>query len=92
MTTTPTDAEAAHLAMFESTWFGQGSAFWRWVQTPEAAPYVAAFVERLRALPPVQQFNLVSEVEEPHSILNSTDFDQLADDIEARYGEPDLAG
>ena len=35
--------DAAVIAMFESSWFGQGPAFWRWIETPEAAPYIEAF-------------------------------------------------
>ena len=31
--------------MFESGWFGQGDAFWRWVETAEAKPYVEAFAQ-----------------------------------------------
>src|SRR3546814_14278712 len=33
----------ARLDMFESGLFGQGNAFWRWIATDEARPYLTAF-------------------------------------------------
>src|SRR3546814_2031151 len=38
-----TDFAQARLDMFESGLFGQGNAFWRWIATDEARPYLAAF-------------------------------------------------
>lgn len=38
-----TDAYAqTRVDMFELGWFGQGPAFWRWVRSDEALPYVRA--------------------------------------------------
>lgn len=31
-----------HLDMLESGWFGDGEAFWRWVRSEAAQPYVQA--------------------------------------------------
>src|SRR3546814_15095293 len=38
-----TDFAQARLDMFESGLFGQGNAFWRWIATAEARPYLTAF-------------------------------------------------
>jgi len=38
-----TDFAQARLDMFESGLFGQGNAFWRWIATDEARPYLTAF-------------------------------------------------
>src|SRR3546814_4459179 len=38
-----TDFAQARLDMFESGLFGQGNAFWRWIATDEARPYLIAF-------------------------------------------------
>lgn len=34
--------DQTHIDMFESGWFGRGAAFWRWVVTEQAQPYVEA--------------------------------------------------
>ena len=37
------DVGATRARMHESGWFGSGPAFWRWVCTHEATPYLVAF-------------------------------------------------
>lgn len=34
--------DQTHIDMFESGWFGRGTAFWRWVVTDDAKPYAEA--------------------------------------------------
>jgi hypothetical protein len=51
-----TDFAQARLDMFESGLFGQGNAFWRWIATDEARPYLATFAAD-RALPVTANFS-----------------------------------
>ena len=82
--------EIAQLAMLASSWFGQGRAFWRWIVTAEAEPYVAAFIERQRSSDTDQPFAPIGGFgDKPDSILATTNFARLAADIEARYGTRD---
>lgn len=67
------DDDAAVL-MFESGWFGQGDAFWRWVETAEARPYVEAF-------------DLLGDDEAGPDLLDPDHLDRLAEDIEAQFGK-----
>ena len=85
----PTAADVAKLAMFESAWFGQGPAFWRWVDTPEAEPYVAAFIEQQTPPKPGEYFGVIGgfDDDEGLSILDTTDFARLTAEIEAKYGD-----
>lgn len=59
---------AAEIATFESGWFGRSEAFWRWVKTPEATPYIEAFTARQWPLQRGEPLNLIGgfdEEEEP---------------------------
>jgi len=40
--------DAAAISMFESGWFGRTEAFWKWIKTPEAKPYIEAFIAERR--------------------------------------------
>ena len=79
--------ESAQLAILRSDRFGHGRAFWRWVVTAEAEPYVAAFIERQRSSETDQSFAPSGGfADQPDGILATTDFAWLAADIQARYG------
>lgn len=82
-------ADAARITMFESGWFGQGESFWLWIKTPEAEPYIAAFVAQRTRPGPEHSFDLLGDDDTPQGILDITDFDQLTADIRARYGNGD---
>jgi hypothetical protein len=86
MATKPAANDAAKIRMFESAWFGQGDAFWRWVDTAEAEPYVAAFNDMMRPLPPGEPLDLLGPDDDTGDILDTTDFARLATEIEAKYG------
>lgn len=80
---------AAQIAMFESGWFGRGQAFWCWVKTSEAKPYVEAFIAQRRPLKRGEPLNLIGgfdEEEEP-DLLNPDHLRELARNIEARFGK-----
>lgn len=78
----------AALDMFELGWLGQGTAFWRWVETPEAEPYGRA-VAAMRA-PPVAG-ELVGEPLAGEDLLDPDALDELAERIEREFGGPDPA-
>lgn len=82
-------SDAAEVAMFESGWFGQGSAFWRWVQTPEAKPYVEAFTRMHQRPEADEPLDLLGDEDTP-DILDPDHLEKLARDIETRFsGEGD---
>lgn len=75
--------------MFESGWFGRGEAFWRWVKTPEAKPYIEAFTAQQRPLQRGEPLNLIGgfdEEEEP-DLLDPSHLHDLALSIEERFGQ-----
>jgi len=78
-----TDFAQARLDMFESGLFGQGNAFWRWIATDEARPYLAAFAAD-RAPPREGEFFAVDlAAEDP---LDPDHLAELAQHIEAAHG------
>jgi hypothetical protein len=77
-------SDAAEIAMFESGWFGQSSAFWRWVKTPEAKPYVDAFTDMHRRPAAAEPYDLLGEEDTP-DILDPDHLKKLARDIEIRF-------
>lgn len=80
---------AAGVAMFEAGWFGRGEAFWRWVRTPEATPYIEAFTAQLQPLKRGEPLNLVGgfdEEEEP-DLLEPDHLRELAASIQERFGK-----
>ena len=50
------DFAQARLDMFEAGLFGQGPAFWRWIETDAAQPYLAAFAADRRPPEPGEPF------------------------------------
>lgn len=77
------DFAQARLDMFESGLFGQGDAFWRWIATDEARPYLAAFSAD-RAPPGQDGFFAVNLAAE--DLLDSDHLAELAQHIEAAHG------
>ena len=77
------DFAQARLDMFESGVFGQGNAFWRWIATVEARPYLAAFAAD-RAPPSEREFFAVDLAAE--DLLESDHLAELAQQIEATHG------
>jgi hypothetical protein len=78
-----TDFAQARLDMFESGLFGQGNAFWRWIATDEARPYLAAFAAD-RAPPSGSEFFAADLTAE--DLLDSDHLAELAQKIEAAHG------
>ena len=76
-------SDAAEISMFESGWFGQRSAFWSWVKTPEAKPYVAAFTDMRQRSQNDEAFDLLGDDDTP----GLDHLAGLARDIEARFTE-----
>src|SRR3546814_13247235 len=66
--------------MFESGLFGQGNAFWRWIATDEARPYLTAFAVD-RAPPSGSEFFAADLSAE--DLLDSEHLAELAQKIEA---------
>ena len=69
----------------ESPWFGQESAFWRWVKMPEAKPYVEAFIAQQTPLKSDEPLHLMGECDDA-GLLNADHLRELAHDIETRFG------
>ncbi len=78
--------EAAEIAMFESSWFGQGAAFWRWVKTQEAKPYVEAFMDMHRRPNADEPLDLLGE-DDTADLLDPVHLEKLAREIETRFAE-----
>lgn len=78
-----TDFAQARLDMFESGLFSQGDAFWRWIATDEARPYLAAFAAD-RAPPRDSEFFALDFTGE--DLLDSDHLADLAQQIEATHG------
>ena len=79
--------DGAAILMFESGWFGQGNAFWRWVETDEAKPYVEAFARSYAPPEDGEVFDLLGDDEAGPNVLDPDHLDRLAEDIEARFGK-----
>jgi hypothetical protein len=75
-----TDFAQPWLDMFESGFFGQGDAFWRWIATDEARPYLAAFAAD-RAPPRDGEFFALDFAAE--DLLDPDHLAELAQQIEA---------
>src|SRR3546814_15651470 len=78
------DFAQARLDMFESGLFGQGNAFWRWIATDEARPYLAAFAAD-RAPPSGSEVFAADLTAE--DLLDSDQLAELAQKNEARSEE-----
>lgn len=79
-------SEAAEISMFESGWFGQGPAFWRWVKTSEAKPYIEAFMQMHRRPKADEPLDLLGE-DDAADLLNPVHLEKLARGIEVRFAE-----
>jgi hypothetical protein len=47
--------------MFDLGWFGQGPAFWRWIETEAAQPYIRACAGMRRAPQPSEFFDAFAD-------------------------------
>ena len=77
------DFAQARLDMFASGLFGQGNAFWRWIATDEARPYLAAFAADRAPPREGEVFALDFTAED---LLDSDHLAELAQQIEATHG------
>lgn len=73
--------------MFELGWFGQGPAFWRWIETDAARPYIAACAALRRAPQPGELVDAFSESAATKAIDDPANLTALAAAIEAEYGD-----
>ncbi|WP_254602527.1 hypothetical protein [Sphingomonas bacterium] len=74
--------------MFAVGWFDQGAAFWRWVETPAAKPYIAACAAMRRAPEPGELFDAYGRDDDAMSVIDDVDaLAQLAARIEAEHGD-----
>lgn len=80
-----TDYAQARLDMFKSGQFGQGDAFWRWIESAEARPYLAAFAAD-RAPPRPDELFAVDLASS--DLLDPDHLAGLAQQIEAAHGGP----
>lgn len=80
-------SNGADIRMFESGWFGQGDAFWQWVKTPDAAPYVEAFTRMYQPPRDDEPFDLLGDDADGVDLLDPAHLERLAADIEARFGK-----
>lgn len=78
--------DAAAISMFESGWFGRGDAFWRWVEMPEAKPYIKAYIAQCQPLKRGEPLDLMAEDDEP-DLLDPDHLRDLAKDIDSRFSE-----
>lgn len=81
-------SDAAEIAMFESGWFDRSAAFWRWVKTPEAKPYIDAFTDMHRHPAADEPYDLLGDEDAP-DILDPDHLKKLARDIETRFARDD---
>lgn len=88
MTASVADDGRTRLDMFELGWFGQGAAFWRWIETPEAVPYIRACAA-MRAPPSAGELALAPF--DGDELLDPDALDELAARIEREHGGADLA-
>jgi hypothetical protein len=79
--------DAAAISMFESGWFGRTEAFWKWIKTPEAKPYIEAFIADRRRPEQNQPFNLLSADDDEPDLLDSDHLREVAARIERDYGD-----
>jgi len=74
--------------MFDLGWFGQGPAFWRWVETEAAQPYIAACAAMRRAPQPGELFDAFLDDPDMSAIEDPDFLAALAASIEATFGRP----
>lgn len=83
----PQHCDQTHVDMFESGWFGRGAAFWRWIVTDDAKPYIEAMAT-MRA--PVDEHQETAgwaiDVDEHEDLLDPTHLAELRTRIETEHG------
>jgi hypothetical protein len=80
----PLPANAQTIAdMLDMGCFGHGPAFWRWIETQAAQPYIAACAAQ--RTPPVAGEFFAIDFNAP-DILEATALEQLRQQIEAEHG------
>jgi hypothetical protein len=72
--------------MFELGWFGQGPAFWRWIETDAAHPYIKACAAMRRAPQPDEPFDVFADDPDMRAIEDPDHLAALAVSIEDEYG------
>lgn len=72
--------------MYESAWFGQGDAFWRWIETQAALPYIEEFAAAMTPPSPSDTFDLLAD-DDP-DLLDPDHLDMLRQEIEQAYAHP----
>lgn len=78
--------DQTHIDMFESGWFGRGAAFWRWVATEEAKPYVEAMAAQRQPIDAGEFAGWAIDVDEHDDLLDPAHLAELARRIETEYG------
>lgn len=73
--------------MFELGWFGQGPAFWRWIETEAAHPYIKACAAMRRAPQPNELFDVFANDPEMSAVEDPEHLAALAAMIEAEHGD-----
>ena len=73
--------------MFELGWFGHGPAFWRWIETDAARPYITACAALRRAPQPGELVDGFAESAATKAIDDPAHLTALAAAIEAEYGD-----
>ena len=71
--------------MFQLGWFGQGSAFWRWVKSDEALPYIEV-IAAMRA--PIGAEKPATDPAAEAVLSDPAKMDELAAWIEETYRDP----
>lgn len=77
--------QAAIIRMFESAWFGQGEAFWAWIETPDALPYITDFAKLMTRPRASDTFDFFAD-DEPDR-LHPDHLDALRIEIERNHGQ-----
>lgn len=77
--------------MFNLGWFGQGPAFWRWVETDAALPYIAACAAMRHAPEPGELADVLTSDPATEAIEDPDFLAALAASIEATFGRSDAA-
>lgn len=83
MTIAQVPGDQTHIDMFESGWFGRGAAFWRWVVTVEAKPYVEAMASMRQQTNANELAEFSIAVDDYEDLLDPAHLAKLAQRIES---------